>query len=84
MHFFNFLGGGRKIRDPEMEKKLYDWYIDYHVNKKLPVTSRMIKSKALEFSNLEDFHASKGWLEKVKKKYNFEISRPSSKNQEST
>ncbi len=81
--FLTFLGGGRKIRDPEMECKLYEWYIDYHENKNLPVTSRMIKTKALEFTKLNDFHASKGWLEKVKKKYKFEITRPSSKNQES-
>ena len=85
MHSYNhlyltFLGGGRKIRDPEMEKKLYEWYIEYHINKNLPVTSRMIKSKALELTKLKDFNASKGWLEKIKKKYNLQISRPSSHN----
>jgi hypothetical protein len=73
------LGGGRKIRDPEMEKKLYDWYLDIHFTKGLPVTSRMIKAKALELTSLRDFNASKGWLEKVKKKYNLQISRPSSR-----
>lgn len=58
-----------------MERRLYEWYIDYHVNKNLPVTSKMIKAKALEFSSLDDFNASKGWLEKIKKKYNLEITR---------
>jgi hypothetical protein len=77
--FINFLGGGRKIRDPDMEKKLYEWYIDIHYTKKLQVTSRMIKSKALELTKLKDFNASKGWLEKIKKKYNLQIVRPSSK-----
>jgi hypothetical protein len=62
-----------------MEKKLYDWYLDYHVKNKFPVTSQMVKEKALLFSKVEDFHASKGWLEKVKKKYNLQLSRPASK-----
>jgi hypothetical protein len=58
-----------------MEKKLYEWYIDYHIRKNNPVTSRMIKNKALELTKLPDFIASKGWLEKVKKKYNLQICR---------
>ena len=62
-----------------MEKKLYEWYTDIHITKKLPVTSRMIKAKALELTKLKDFNASKGWLEKIKKKYNLQISRPSAK-----
>ncbi len=63
-----------------MERKLYEWYIDHHINKNLPVTSSMIKSKALELTKLKDFNASKGWLEKIKKKYDLQISRPSSQN----
>jgi hypothetical protein len=70
-----FLGGGRKIRDPDMEKRLCDWYVNYHLDQKLPVTSRMVKNKALEFSTNPDFNASKGWMEKVKKKYNLQICR---------
>lgn len=61
-----------------MEKELYDWYYDLHHVKQLPVTSRMIKNKALELTSLKDFNASKGWLEKIKKKYNLQISRSSS------
>jgi hypothetical protein len=70
-----FLGGGRKTQDPIMEKKLMEWYIDHHEVKKNPVTAKLIKRKALEFSLNKDFTASKGWLEKFKKKYQLEIVR---------
>ena len=62
-----------------MERRLFEWYYDYHVVKKNPVTSKLIKSKALEFTFLNDFNASKGWLEKIKKKYNLQITRSSSR-----
>ena len=74
----NILGGGRKTQDPEMELKLIEWYHDYHIAKNLPITAKLIKNKALEFSLFKDFSASKGWLEKFKKKYNLEICRESS------
>lgn len=71
------LGGGRKIRDPEMERQLYEWYRDTFLVNNIPVTSRMIKNKALDLTKLDDFNASKGWLEKIKKKYKLQISRSS-------
>ena len=40
-------GGGRKTKDPEMERRLYDWYRS-RKNQNLPVTAKMIKDKALE------------------------------------
>jgi hypothetical protein len=66
-----------------METRLYEWYYDHHVLKKLPVTSKMIKNKALELTKFSDFIASKGWLEKIKKKYKLEISRSLSSSQKS-
>lgn len=69
-----FLGGGRKIRDPEMERKLYAWYVQLKKEKK-PVTPKMIKQKALDTTKFTDFIASKGWLEKFKKKFQLELSR---------
>jgi len=58
-----------------MEKKLYAWYIEYHEINKKPVTAKMIKQKALEFTGTKDFYASKGWLEKYRKKYNLYIAK---------
>ena len=73
----NYLGGGRKAKDPEMERKLIEWYNDYHIFKNFPITAKIIKKKALEFSVCKNFTASKGWLEKFKKKYNLVICRES-------
>jgi hypothetical protein len=75
MFMIIFLGGGRKIRDPEMEKKLYSWYSELQSEKKIPITAKMIKQKALEITRFRDFIASKGWLEKFKKKYHLQLSR---------
>lgn len=68
-------GGGRKIKDPKMEELLYRWYQDQTIKRKNLITSNMIKMKALEFKSNTDFHASKGWLEKFKKKYKLNIAR---------
>lgn len=62
-------GAGRKVRDKQMERKLFEWYEDNKRNDIL-ITSKMIKAKALEFTSLNDFNASKGWFAKFKKKYN--------------
>lgn len=56
-----------------MEKKLYAWYDEYHNKLKNPVTAEIIKKKALEFKSCKEFIASKGWLEKFKKKFKLEI-----------
>jgi hypothetical protein len=47
----------------------------------IPITSKMIKYKALSLSKHPDFCASKGWLEKIKKKYNMKVQRGSKKNE---
>lgn len=60
-----------------MEKLLYDWYLDYHVTKGNPVTARQIKQKALQFTSRDDFSASKGWLEKFRKKFDLDIAKES-------
>ena len=65
-------GGGRKVRDPSMEVKLYSWYLECK-KQNLFVTPRMVKLKALEFTKHRDFNASKGWLAKFKRKYCLEL-----------
>lgn len=83
-HYFmkNFdkknLGGGRKIRDPEMEQELFNWYLNLK-NKDVPITPKMVKQKALSVTKYKDFIASKGWLEKFKRKYKLELSREKDK-----
>ena len=57
-----------------MEKKLYAWYNQLKIEG-IPVTPKMIKQKALDITKFKDFIASKGWLEKFKRKFNLELSR---------
>ena len=71
-------GGGRKTKDPLMEKNLYNWYRDKK-NRGEIITAKMIKEKAIELTNCNDFIASKGWLDKFKVRFNLEISKESSK-----
>jgi hypothetical protein len=68
------IGGGRKTDDPERNKKLYQWYCEYAFELKLPVTTKLIKEKAREFSKNESFKASRGWLEKFNRKYELNLS----------
>lgn len=65
-------GCGRKLKDPQMEKKLIEWY-SQAVQRGLYPSARMIRNKALQFTTAKDFLASKGWLEKFKKKYGITI-----------
>ena len=65
-------GCGRKTKNPEMEAKLVDWYNNI-VKKGIYVTAKMIRDKAVEISKDKDFLASKGWLEKFKRKFNIKI-----------
>mmetsp|Transcript_5301 Transcript_5301/g.5076 ORF Transcript_5301/g.5076 Transcript_5301/m.5076 type:complete len:575 (-) Transcript_5301:123-1847(-) len=67
-------GGGRKTKDPQMEKELYQWYLSKKASG-AKVTARMIKNMAITISHCDDFIASKGWLDKFKVRYNLEISK---------
>lgn len=65
-------GGGRKVRDPEMEVKLYKWYKSMK-DKEYSISPKMIKHKALKLTSNRDFNASKGWLAKFQNKYNLDL-----------
>lgn len=71
-------GGGRKTKDPLMEKHLYQWYIQKKTKGDI-VTAKMIKDKAIQLTNCKDFIASKGWLDKFKVRFGLEISKESTK-----
>lgn len=63
---------GRKIRDMEMEVKLASWFRRQNYSKNNPPNKKRIVKKALEYSKLESFKASKGWLDKfLKRHYRF-------------
>ena len=65
-------GCGRKTKNPKMEEKLLMWYND-KIKNNVNITAKMIRDKAVEISNDKDFLASKGWLEKFKKKNGIQI-----------
>ena len=52
-----------------MEKNLLRWYYTYHVIQGNKITTREFKAKALEFSSDSKFRASKGWLQKFRRRY---------------
>jgi hypothetical protein len=64
-------GCGRKTKNPKMEAELVMWY--NNIKKNINVTAKMIRDKAVEISKDKDFLASKGWLEKFKKKNGIQI-----------
>ena len=72
-------GCGRKTRNPEMEDKLVEWYRE-EINGGANVSAKMIRDKAVEISGDKDFLASKGWLEKFKKKFGIRIATHKNKN----
>ena len=65
-------GCGRKTKNPKMEEQLVQWYNEVK-KRNVNVTAKMIREKAVEISNDKDFLASKGWLEKFKKKNGIQI-----------
>ena len=75
IYYTFILGAGRKIKDEDMEFQLNKWYYDQHVGKNISLTAKDIKKMALSLTSCEDFIASKGWLQKMKKKYKWEIQR---------
>ena len=77
---FRKKGCGRKTKNPEMEEKLVEWYNEITKKKGIKVCARMIREKAMSISNDKDFLASKGWLEKFKKKYDIKVESNRNKN----
>ena len=52
-----------------MVAKLLQWFRNYHVQEGHKVTTKEFKKKALFFSNDSTFRASKGWLQKFRKRH---------------
>ena len=73
MRFLFLIGGGRKVRDFEMDIKLLNWFYVQHDKLGKKITVKEFKEQAKEFSSVENFKASKGWLEKFKKRYHIQF-----------
>lgn len=56
-----------------MVEKLLRWYCNYHVIEGKTITTKDFKKKALEFSKDSTFRASKGWLQKFRKRFNIKL-----------
>ena len=65
-------GGGRKVKDPELESKLLIWY-DEMLSKGMKPRYGTVRQKALKMTKSKNFMASKGWFEKFKKKYDLKF-----------
>lgn len=58
--------------DPDMENALFDWCLAEIVTNKKNLTRSLIKQKAKLLSHHpETFKASKGWLDKFMKRFNY-------------
>jgi hypothetical protein len=53
-----------------MEKQLLEWFNRYHNKEGHKVTTKEFKEKAISFSKDSTFKASKGWLQKFRKRNN--------------
>ena len=58
-----------------MERDLLKWYDDFHRVRGKKITTRAFKQKALAFSNDPTFRASKGWLQKFRKRNNITLNK---------
>jgi hypothetical protein len=56
-----------------MVKQLMDWYKAASKEKGRKITTREFKRKALEFSKDKTFRASKGWLQKFRRRHNIKL-----------
>jgi hypothetical protein len=62
-------GGGRKIKDPKMEEDLLKWIKEANEKDEV-IKGSDIQEQARLLTNYPDFKASKGWLEKFRRKHN--------------
>jgi hypothetical protein len=56
-----------------MVKQLLDWYKKESKEKGRKIKTREFKEKALQFSKDPTFRASKGWLQKFRRRYNIKL-----------
>lgn len=52
-----------------MEKNLFEWYYSNYIIQGSKITTKDFKEKAKDLSKDSTFKASKGWLQKFRKRY---------------
>ena len=62
-----------------MVKKLLDWYKDTSKIKGRKITTREFKEKALKLSKDPTFRASKGWLQKFRRRHKIKLNQKENK-----
>lgn len=56
-----------------MEMKLLSWFDSFHNKNGNKVTTKLFKKMALYYSKDGSFRASKGWLQKFRKRHNIQL-----------
>lgn len=56
-----------------MVNELLKWFYTTHIIEGNKITVKEFKQKALLYSTFPDFRASKGWLEKFKRRYKIQF-----------
>ena len=56
-----------------MVKKLLEWYIDTSKIKGQKITTKEFKEQALKLSKDPSFRASKGWLQKFRRRHKIKL-----------
>ena len=71
----------KRAENKDLDKAVYTWF-NYTLANNVPVSGVVLKETALQFakcSNLDDFRASDGWLDRWKSRHNVTFGEVSGK-----
>ena len=58
-----------------MEKNLLNWFDNIHNKEGKKVSTKLFKEKAKYYAKDENFRASKGWLQKFRKRHAIQLNK---------